>query len=211
MILNGQRKKHLRFEWVFLSYIPGLCVCVYIIYIVCVCVCVYIYIYLKIFFPFLAWIFFFAGGKVNFSWVLGKSLQQCLSLDWTLGFPAATPPVSWRTWGTLLGDSVRCWHMSPPVPQSSPWDAVTPPAPISAHWAPVCFCPPVLFLFSSRFMALSLLYTFASNQPSKVTPLLVPFSLVSWSLASFPLKKCSFLRGLCWHHQHGELLFNSLS
>lgn len=28
MILNGQRKKHLRFEWVFLSYIPGLCVCV---------------------------------------------------------------------------------------------------------------------------------------------------------------------------------------
>ena len=62
MILNGQRKKHLRFEWVFLSYIPGLCVCMSIIYIVCVCV--YIYIYLNIFFPFWReFFFFFVGGR----------------------------------------------------------------------------------------------------------------------------------------------------
>ena len=42
MILNGQRKKHVRFEWVFLSYIPGLCVCVYAYNI-------YIYIYIYIY------------------------------------------------------------------------------------------------------------------------------------------------------------------
>ena len=185
------------------------CVYVYNIYSMCVC----IYIYLNIFFPFWCDFFFFfflLGGR----WISVEFWGNLCSSAWVWigcwGFQQQPRLSLEGPEGLFLGTVSAAGICHLPVPQS-PWDALTPPAPISVHEAPVCFCPPVLFLFSSRFVALSLLYTFASNQPSKVTPLLVPFSLVSWSLASFPLKKCSFLCGLCWHHQHGELLFNSLS
>lgn len=84
-----------------------------------------------------------------------------------LGFPAA-PPVFWKT-QRLLGDSVRCWHMSHLQFYSVLRECSYSPPPPSVLRRPCLFCPPVastpLDLWPSHFFIPLLLISLQRSHP----------------------------------------------